>query len=61
MWIKILIGVAVVIVLLVIVIATRPSTFHVERSITIETASSDRVANMDAFACAALELLLEAL
>jgi len=35
MVLKILIGVAVVIVLLVIVIATRPSKFHLERSIAI--------------------------
>jgi nicotinamide-nucleotide amidase len=32
-----------------------------ERSITLETGSSDRVENMDAFARAALELFLEAL
>ena len=32
---KILIGVAAVIVLLLIVVATRPGTFHVERSVTI--------------------------
>jgi PncC family amidohydrolase len=32
-----------------------------ERATTIETASSDRAANMDRFACAALALLLEAL
>lgn len=32
---KILIGVAAVIVLFVIVVATRPATFHVERSVTI--------------------------
>ena len=32
-----------------------------EKSQTIETARADRVANMDAFACAALTLLLEAL
>lgn len=32
---KILIGIAVVIVLFVLVVATRPSTFHIERSTTI--------------------------
>jgi nicotinamide-nucleotide amidase len=32
-----------------------------ERAITIETGSSDRIANMHAFAAAALDLLLEAL
>jgi nicotinamide-nucleotide amidase len=32
-----------------------------ERSITLETGSSDRVANMHAFASAALDLLIEAL
>jgi nicotinamide-nucleotide amidase len=32
-----------------------------EQTRTIETGSGDRAANMDAFACAALELLLEAL
>ena len=32
-----------------------------ERATTIETASGDRAANMDRFACAALALLLEAL
>jgi hypothetical protein len=31
----------------------------VERSITLETGSSDRVANMQAFAAAALNLLAE--
>jgi len=35
MWIKILIGVAVLIVLLVLLIVSRPSTFHVERAVTI--------------------------
>src|SRR5438067_7190751 len=35
MVLKVLIGVAVVIVLLVIIIATRPSKFHLERSIAI--------------------------
>ena len=35
MWIKILIAVIVLIALLVVVIATRPSTFRVERSATI--------------------------
>jgi PncC family amidohydrolase len=33
----------------------------VERAVTLETASPDRAANMDAFAVAALELLLAAL
>ena len=32
----------------------------VERSITLETGSSDRVANMHAFAAAALNLLIDA-
>jgi nicotinamide mononucleotide (NMN) deamidase PncC len=32
-----------------------------ERAITLETGSSDRVANMHAFAAAALDLLIEAL
>jgi nicotinamide-nucleotide amidase len=32
-----------------------------ERSTTVETGDSDRLANMDAFACAALELFLEPL
>jgi hypothetical protein len=35
MWRKISIGVAVLLLVLVVVIATRPGTFHVERSITI--------------------------
>jgi nicotinamide-nucleotide amidase len=33
----------------------------IERAITLETGSSDRVANMHAFAAAALDLLIEAL
>ena len=32
---KILIGIAALVVVLVLVVATRPSTFHIERSITI--------------------------
>ena len=39
---KILIGLAIVVVVLAIVVATRPSTFHVERSILI-TASPESV------------------
>ncbi|HEY6557730.1 MAG TPA: SRPBCC family protein [Polyangiaceae bacterium] len=46
---KILIGVAALIGVLAIVIATRPSTFHVERSITIQAPPSAAFAHVDDF------------
>lgn len=47
MAIKILIALAVLIVLLVVVIATRPSRFHVERSATIAAAPENIFARVD--------------
>ena len=46
---KILIGVAVLIVLLVLVIITRPSTFHVERSITMAAPPESAFAQVNDF------------
>jgi hypothetical protein len=46
---KILIGVAVVIVLLVIVILTRPATFHIERSIAIAAPPESAFAQVNDF------------
>ena len=46
---KILIGVAAVIVLLLLVILTRPSTFHVERSITIAAPPENAFAQVNDF------------
>ena len=46
---KILIGVAAVIVLLVLVILTRPSTFHVERSITMAAPPENAFAQVNDF------------
>jgi hypothetical protein len=46
---KILIGVAAVIVLLVLVILTRPSTFHVERSITMAAPPESPFAQVNDF------------
>ncbi len=46
---KILIGVAVLIVLLVVVILTRPGTFHVERSITMAAPPDSAFAQVNDF------------
>jgi hypothetical protein len=46
---KILIGVAVLIVLLVLVIITRPSTFHIERSIAIAAPPEKAFAQVNDF------------
>jgi len=49
MLIKILIGIVVVVVLLAIVIATRPSAFHIERSITIAAPAENAFARVNDF------------
>jgi len=49
MLVKILIGVAIVVVILVIVIATRPSTFRIERSIKISAPPSSAFALVNDF------------
>ena len=46
---KILIGVAVLIVLLVLVILTRPATFHIERSITMAAPPENAFAQVNDF------------
>ena len=46
---KVLLGVGAVLVLLVLVIATRPSTFHIERSITIAAPPEVVFAHIDDF------------
>jgi hypothetical protein len=46
---KILIGVAALIGVLVIVVATRPSTFHVERSITVQAPANAAFAQVNDF------------
>ena len=46
---KVLIGVAAVVVVLVIVVATRPSTFHVERSINVSAAPDAAFAQVNDF------------
>jgi hypothetical protein len=46
---KIIIGVATVIVLFVIVVATRPATFHIERSTTIAAPPEHAFAQVDDF------------
>jgi hypothetical protein len=49
MFIKILIGLVILIVLLVIIIATRPSTFHVQRAITIAAPAENVFARINDF------------
>jgi uncharacterized protein YndB with AHSA1/START domain len=46
---KILIGIAAVIVVLVVVVATQPSTFHIERSITIAAPPESAFAQVNDF------------
>lgn len=46
---KILIGVAAVIVLFVVVVATRPATFHIERSVTIAAPAENAFAQVNDF------------
>ena len=46
---KVLIGVAAVVVVFVIVVATRPSTFHVERSVNVSAAPEAAFAQVNDF------------
>ena len=49
MMLKILIGVAVIAIILVVVVATRPATFHLERSITIAAPAKTVFAQVNDF------------